>query len=146
MGSEFWVKISVWQQGLMVCAFPPVNLELKTQHSKLFCKTPKTQNSTLPLANPKARGVEQQMQEVTSELLSKISACIVESIQPEKIVLFGSYAWGVPHRDSDVDLLVVVPSSDQPSYKRASAVYPIIVYTQSDEAGKSAVWVMQIWI
>ncbi|MBF0282592.1 MAG: nucleotidyltransferase domain-containing protein [Zetaproteobacteria bacterium] len=63
------------------------------------------------------------MQTVTSDLLNKISACIVESIQPDKIVLFGSYAWGVPHKDSDVDLFVVVASSDQPSYKRARAVY-----------------------
>ncbi len=63
------------------------------------------------------------MQKVTSELLNRISSCIVKGVQPEKIVLFGSYAWGTPHRDSDVDLFVVVPSSDQPSYKRARAVY-----------------------
>jgi len=63
------------------------------------------------------------MQKVTNELLSKVSDCIVESIQPEKIVLFGSYAWGNPHPDSDVDLFVVVSSSDLPSYKRARAVY-----------------------
>jgi len=63
------------------------------------------------------------MQEVTSELLSRISECIVESMQPEKIILFGSHAWGTPDQDSDVDLFVVVPSSDQPSYKRARAVY-----------------------
>jgi len=63
------------------------------------------------------------MQKVTNELLSKVSDCIVESIQPEKIVLFGSYAWGKPHPDSDVDLFVVVSSSDLPAYKRARAVY-----------------------
>jgi len=63
------------------------------------------------------------MQKVTNELLSKISECIVESMQPEKIILFGSHAWGAPDQDSDVDLFVVVPSSDQPSYKRARAVY-----------------------
>jgi len=32
------------------------------------------------------------MQKVTDELLSKVSDCIVKSIQPERIVLFGSYA------------------------------------------------------
>jgi len=64
------------------------------------------------------------MQKVTDELLSKVSDCIVKSIQPERIVLFGSsYAWGNPHLDSDVDLFVVVSSSDLPSYKRARAVY-----------------------
>ncbi len=32
---------------------------------------------------------------------------IVEAIQPEKIILFGSYARGNPTPDSDVDLLIV---------------------------------------
>jgi predicted nucleotidyltransferase len=33
---------------------------------------------------------------------------IAERFQPEKIILFGSYAYGKPHEESDVDLLVVV--------------------------------------
>lgn len=32
---------------------------------------------------------------------------------PERIILFGSYAYGRPHRDSDVDLLVVMPAADE---------------------------------
>lgn len=32
---------------------------------------------------------------------------IVEQIQPEKIILFGSYAYGQPNEHSDVDLLVI---------------------------------------
>jgi len=68
-------------------------------------------------------GHKGMMKKVTPELLRNISDCIVESLQPEKIILFGSYAWGSPRQDSDVDLFVVVPSSDQPSYKRARAVY-----------------------
>ena len=35
--------------------------------------------------------------------------CIVEQIQPEAIYLYGSFAYGDPHNDSDIDLLVVVP-------------------------------------
>jgi hypothetical protein len=31
---------------------------------------------------------------------------IAERFQPDKIVLFGSYAYGTPHNESDVDLLV----------------------------------------
>ena len=34
---------------------------------------------------------------------------IVRQFRPERIVLFGSYAWGAPTADSDVDLLVVLP-------------------------------------
>src|SRR5260370_42580684 len=33
---------------------------------------------------------------------------IAERFQPDKIILFGSYAYGKPHEDSDVDLLVIM--------------------------------------
>jgi predicted nucleotidyltransferase len=35
---------------------------------------------------------------------------IAERFQPQKIILFGSYAYGTPHEESDVDLLVVMPA------------------------------------
>jgi uncharacterized protein len=38
---------------------------------------------------------------------------IVERFHPEKIILFGSYAYGTPTPDSDVDLLVVMPTRNQ---------------------------------
>lgn len=38
---------------------------------------------------------------------------IGERFQPEKIILFGSHAYGTPHADSDVDLLVIMPASNQ---------------------------------
>src|SRR5271170_4376444 len=33
---------------------------------------------------------------------------IAERLQPDKIILFGSYAYGKPHEESDVDLLVIM--------------------------------------
>jgi predicted nucleotidyltransferase len=38
---------------------------------------------------------------------------IAEQFHPEKIILFGSYAYGKPHKDSDVDILVVMPAYDE---------------------------------
>jgi predicted nucleotidyltransferase len=38
---------------------------------------------------------------------------IAERFQPDKIILFGSYAYGTPHKDSDVDILVVMPAYDE---------------------------------
>jgi predicted nucleotidyltransferase len=38
---------------------------------------------------------------------------IAERFQPDKIILFGSYAYGEPHEWSDVDLLVVMPARNQ---------------------------------
>lgn len=42
---------------------------------------------------------------VTEELLQEIVQCIVKAFAPEKIILFGSYAYGNPTSDSNVDLL-----------------------------------------
>ncbi|MBT4277478.1 nucleotidyltransferase domain-containing protein [Candidatus Falkowbacteria bacterium] len=39
--------------------------------------------------------------------INKITEKIVKKYKPEKIILFGSYAWGTPGPDSDVDLFVV---------------------------------------
>jgi predicted nucleotidyltransferase len=38
---------------------------------------------------------------------------VAERFGPEKIILFGSYAYGTPHEDSDVDILVVMPARNQ---------------------------------
>lgn len=63
------------------------------------------------------------MKQVTVELLNEITRRIVERVHPEKIVLFGSHAWGVPKESSDVDLFIVLPHSEEPSYRRARVVY-----------------------
>lgn len=42
-----------------------------------------------------------------AERLEPYLRLLVERLQPEKIVLFGSYAYGEPTEHSDVDLLVV---------------------------------------
>lgn len=38
---------------------------------------------------------------------------VAERFRPEKIILFGSYAYGTPHADSDVDILVVMPARNE---------------------------------
>ena len=39
--------------------------------------------------------------------IKKITDQIVKKYKPEKIILFGSYAWGKPTKNSDVDLFIV---------------------------------------
>jgi predicted nucleotidyltransferase len=34
---------------------------------------------------------------------------IVECFKPQRVILFGSHAYGTPHADSEVDLLIVMP-------------------------------------
>lgn len=43
-----------------------------------------------------------------AETLPKAIERIVAALKPEKIILFGSYAYGNPTHDSDVDLLVIM--------------------------------------
>lgn len=45
--------------------------------------------------------------------------------QPERIVLFGSWAYGTPSTDSDVDLLII-KQTDQPFHRRWTEVYQLI--------------------
>src|SRR6516225_6356353 len=40
--------------------------------------------------------------------IRKFAAQVAKRFQPEKIVLFGSHAYGTPHQDSDVDILIVM--------------------------------------
>jgi predicted nucleotidyltransferase len=38
---------------------------------------------------------------------------VAERFEPDKIILFGSHAYGTPHADSDVDILVVMPARNE---------------------------------
>ena len=49
---------------------------------------------------------------VTLAAIRRYARQIAERFHPEKIILFGSYAYGTPNADSDVDLLVVMPTRD----------------------------------
>ena len=44
--------------------------------------------------------------------IRRYSRRIVEKFHPDKVILFGSYANGTATPDSDVDLLVVMPTED----------------------------------
>jgi predicted nucleotidyltransferase len=49
-----------------------------------------------------------KVEKVDEELLKEIVKRIVNAVNPLKIILFGSYAYGVPKKGSDLDILVVV--------------------------------------
>ena len=45
---------------------------------------------------------------ITSKQIKEVTDIIVEEIQPEKVLMFGSYASGTPDNNSDIDIIVVV--------------------------------------
>jgi predicted nucleotidyltransferase len=46
-------------------------------------------------------------------VIRRFARDVAERIHPDKIILFGSYAYGTPHAESDVDILVVMPARNQ---------------------------------
>lgn len=45
---------------------------------------------------------------ISDRQIQELAQQIAEQFHPEKIILFGSYAYGVPHSGSDIDLLLVM--------------------------------------
>lgn len=64
------------------------------------------------------------LQPVTAAALQAAVARIVRVLHPEKGVLFGSYAYGTPTPNSDVDLLVV--ETDATPADRCAAVSQLL--------------------
>ena len=55
--------------------------------------------------------------DVPMRVIRRFARQVAERFQPDKIILFGSYAYGTPNADSDVDLLVVMPTWNQHSQR-----------------------------
>ncbi len=55
---------------------------------------------------------------IPMEAIVAVARRIAEKFNPDKIILFGSYAYGDPKPWSDVDLLVVMDSSATPNQQR----------------------------
>ncbi len=58
-------------------------------------------------------------QEQPQERLAEAVRRLVDLFQPERVYLFGSQARSDANEDSDYDLMVVVPFSAEPRYRRA---------------------------
>jgi len=48
---------------------------------------------------------------IPMRVIRRYARAIADEFHPDKIILFGSYAYGTPNEDSDVDLLVVMPAN-----------------------------------
>lgn len=58
-------------------------------------------------------------------VIMRIVETIVRELKPEKIVLFGSFAYGEPDEQSDIDLLIVMETKE-PFHKRWAKVCRIV--------------------
>jgi predicted nucleotidyltransferase len=86
------------------------------------------------------------------ELIANATKIIVERAKPKRIILFGSRARGEAHKDSDLDLLVIIPDgASSNEIRRATdralaspdASFDLLVYTESEYVKKlSEGWIL----
>jgi predicted nucleotidyltransferase len=62
--------------------------------------------------------------DVPMSAIRRFAREVGERFHPDKIILFGSHAYGRPNADSDVDILVIMPARNQldQAYKICCAV------------------------
>ena len=65
------------------------------------------------------------MAQVDARLMDEIVRRIVETISPQKVILFGSQSRGDARPESDLDLLVIADST-QPRYRRSAPLYGVL--------------------
>jgi len=53
--------------------------------------------------------ISREMQEIIQHMLEKL----LTEYAPQKVILFGSYAYGNPRPDSDIDLLIIKETTDR---------------------------------
>ncbi|WP_035567744.1 nucleotidyltransferase domain-containing protein [Hymenobacter sp. IS2118] len=63
---------------------------------------------------------------ITEEQIQAVVQRIVEGYAPDRIILFGSYAYGVPTEDSDLDLLIIKRDAEEKRVARAIAVRTLL--------------------
>ena len=63
---------------------------------------------------------------ITEAQIQAVVQRIVEGYAPDKIILFGSYAYGVPHENSDLDLLIIKEKAESKRSERSIAIWTLL--------------------
>jgi predicted nucleotidyltransferase len=69
---------------------------------------------------------EEQSQYRSAEVLREIVRRLVQGLQPEHIILFGSHAYGEPTQASDLDIMIIVSESSEPAHRREQKAYACV--------------------
>jgi predicted nucleotidyltransferase len=99
-------------------------MKSKAKAKPMVVQQQSSQEKITPLCDriiPIQVGTQTNLQ--TEQLLSDIINRLVNEFRPENIFLFGSHVWGTPHKDSDLDLLVIITDSNYSPSKRSSIAY-----------------------
>ena len=79
---------------------------------------------------------------INKKIIDEVKNRLIKTYNPVAIYLFGSYVWGKPTEDSDLDLLIIIDNSNEKSFERPRSGYKalfgmgiskdIIVYTKEE--------------
>jgi uncharacterized protein len=67
----------------------------------------------MPASEPLLPSRQYRGAHVPMTVIRRYARQIAERFRPDKIILFGSHAYGTPHADSDVDILVIMAARNQ---------------------------------
>ncbi len=84
------------------------------------------------------------------EIINQIVEKIKTQYHPQKIIIFGSYAWGSPSKDSDLDLFIIKETKEKHreravnlrrilSKENEFVAMDILVYTPEELAQRSKI-------
>ena len=79
----------------------------------------------IPLSTSR-KGEKLMRSYISKETLEEIVRRLVEGLQPEQIILFGSYAYGQPTEGSDLDIMIIVSESSEPAHRRGQKAYACV--------------------
>lgn len=97
------------------------------------------ENAKIPAVTPTG------LAEPVNRVLPGVIERLAYALHPDKIILFGSYAYGIPTPDSDVDLLVVIdtPATVTERYLMVSRLlrprpFPVDILVRTPEEIRAA--------
>jgi restriction endonuclease S subunit/predicted nucleotidyltransferase len=98
---------------------PPIEIQNKIatevrRRCRLAKRLRKEANELLEEAKKCVKWIILGGEEKTRKTIRLIADKLKESYNPQKIILYGSYAWGLPDEDSDIDLLIIKDTEEKP--------------------------------
>ncbi len=64
---------------------------------------------------------------ISKEIIQEAMQRLVQAYKPLEIYIYGKYAWGTPDEDDDLNILVIIESSDEKVYKRGDLAFKALL-------------------
>jgi len=65
---------------------------------------------------------------ISQQIIEEVKQKLIKTYKPLEIYIFGSYAWGCPNEESDLDLLVIIEKDDKNRYETLVQGHKALMY------------------